>query len=141
MTGLQLFGVNRDGCRMWGRKMLTLSGTHNFTPFGEFMISPIHYIYIIYTECVSLRTTLRLQINDFGLFVWICLTSSSRTYFILWWWFYCLVLTKDVCVMGLSEILKHVFLVRVLWIMSSHRDGVIDYIRYSLYIFITEWVI
>ena len=28
-------------------KMLTLSGTHDFTPFGEFMISPIHYMYTI----------------------------------------------------------------------------------------------
>ena len=29
--------------------MLTIPGTHDFTPFGEFMISPIHYImhYII----------------------------------------------------------------------------------------------
>ena len=31
-----------------GQEMLTLSGTHDFTPFGEFMISPILYIYIIY---------------------------------------------------------------------------------------------
>ena len=35
--------------------MLTPSGTPDFTPFGEFMISPIHYIYI--TECVSIMTT------------------------------------------------------------------------------------
>ena len=31
-----------------GQDILTLSGTLDFTPFGEFMISPIHYIYIIY---------------------------------------------------------------------------------------------
>ena len=37
-----------------GQEMLTLSGTHDFTPLGEFMISPIHYIYI--TEFVSLMT-------------------------------------------------------------------------------------
>ena len=37
-----------------GQEMLTLSGTHDFTPFWEFMISPIHYIYI--TEFVSFRT-------------------------------------------------------------------------------------
>ena len=31
-----------------GQEMLTLSGTPDFTPFGEFMMSPIHYnsIYI-----------------------------------------------------------------------------------------------
>ena len=34
--------------------MLTLSEIHYFTPFGEFMISPIHVIYI--TEFVSLLT-------------------------------------------------------------------------------------
>ena len=28
------------------QEMLTLSGTLDFTPFGEFMILPIHYIYI-----------------------------------------------------------------------------------------------
>ena len=48
-----------------GPEMLTLSGTSDFTPFVEFMISPIHYIYTIYywgggggliTECVSIRT-------------------------------------------------------------------------------------
>ena len=35
-------------CKSWrvphvGQEMLTLPGTHDFTPFGEFMISPIHY--------------------------------------------------------------------------------------------------
>ena len=39
-------------CKSWrvphvGQEMLTLSGTPDFTPFGEFMISPIHYICII----------------------------------------------------------------------------------------------
>ena len=27
-----------------GQEMLTLSGTPDFTPFGQFMISPIRYI-------------------------------------------------------------------------------------------------
>ena len=36
------------------RKMLTLFGTPDSTPFREFRISPIHYIYT--TEFVSLRT-------------------------------------------------------------------------------------
>ena len=39
-----------------GQEILTLSGAPDFTPFGEFMISPIHYIYI--TEFVSFRTIL-----------------------------------------------------------------------------------
>ena len=40
-----------------GQEILTLSGTpDNFTPFGELIISPIHYIYI--TEFVSLRNML-----------------------------------------------------------------------------------
>ena len=29
-----------------GQEMLTLYGTPDFTPFVEFTISPIHYIYI-----------------------------------------------------------------------------------------------
>ena len=35
--------------------MVTLSSTPDFTPFGEFMISPIHYTCIFITEFVSLR--------------------------------------------------------------------------------------
>ena len=48
-----------------GQEMLTLSGTPDFTPFGEFMISPIHYIYI--TEFVSRMTMfkdLRLDLRS-----------------------------------------------------------------------------
>ena len=48
-----------------GQEMLTLSGTHDFTPFVEFMILPI-----------------RLRMNDSGLFAWISLTALSPTYFI-----------------------------------------------------------
>ena len=54
MAGFQLFLVNRDGCHMCGQEMFTLSGTPDFIPFGKFMISPIHFIYI--TEFVSFRT-------------------------------------------------------------------------------------
>ena len=39
-----------------GQEMLTLSETPNFTPFGKFMGSPMHYIYLYITECVSVRT-------------------------------------------------------------------------------------
>ena len=48
------FSVNRDGYHMWRMEMLTLSGTPDFIPFGEFMISLIYSIYI--TEFASLRT-------------------------------------------------------------------------------------
>ena len=40
-----------------GQEMLTLSGTHDFTPFGESMILLIHYTYTLCMyEFVSLRT-------------------------------------------------------------------------------------
>ena len=72
-------------CKSWrvphvGQERLTLSGTHAFTLFGEFMISPIHYIYTLHiTEFVSFRT----MFTDYGLFAWISQTALSRTYFIL----------------------------------------------------------
>ena len=47
MTGVQLFGLYRDGCHMLGKEMFTLSRTPDFTHFGEFIILPIH-IFIIY---------------------------------------------------------------------------------------------
>ena len=59
MTGFQLFGENRDGCHMWGRKCSLFPEHIISLPFGEFMISPIHYInlYTLYiTEFVSFRT-------------------------------------------------------------------------------------
>ena len=48
--------------------MLTLSGAPDCTLFGEFMIPPIHYIYI--TNCVLGQC---LRINYSGLFAWISL--------------------------------------------------------------------
>ena len=45
ITGLQLPHL--------GKEMLTLSRTHDFTPFREFMISPIHYIYALHNLPVS----------------------------------------------------------------------------------------
>ena len=53
--------------------MLTLSGTPDLTPFGEFTISPIHYIYTLYITEFSVLG-LCLRINDSGLFAWISLT-------------------------------------------------------------------
>ena len=41
------------------------SPTHDFTPFGEFMISPIHYIYIYYTLLNLSVLGLCLPIKDF----------------------------------------------------------------------------
>ena len=61
-----------------GQKMLTLSGTPDFTPFGEFMISPIRYNYIHYILLNLSVLGLCLRIND-----WIGLTVLSRTYFII----------------------------------------------------------
>ena len=80
-----------------GQDMLTLSGTPDFTPFiyiiyfvlhihtrytfiGEFMISPIHYIYIIYYWICNFSDYVYGWMT--GLFVWISLTALSRTYFI-----------------------------------------------------------
>ena len=55
-------------------------GTPDFTPFGEFMISPIRYfsLYILLNLSVL---GLCLQIKDSGLFAWISLTALSQTYF------------------------------------------------------------
>ena len=39
--------VDRDGCHMWGWKYSLLPEHLISLPFGEFMISPIHYTYII----------------------------------------------------------------------------------------------
>ena len=51
--------VNRHGRLMYvgagNAHSGVLSGTPDFTYFGEFMTSPIHYIY--FTECVNLETT------------------------------------------------------------------------------------
>ena len=65
-----------------GEETLTLSGTLDFTHFGEFMISPIHFI--TYINLSVLRS--RLRINDSGLFAWISLTALSRTYFVALNW-------------------------------------------------------
>ena len=64
-----------------GQEMVTLSGTPNFTPFGEFMISS-HSLYIHYILLNLSVLGLCLWINDFGLFAWINLTALSRTYFL-----------------------------------------------------------
>ena len=62
---------------------ITLSGTLDFTTFGEFMISPIHFI--IYMYILRNLSVLRLfLINDYGFFAWMILTSLSRIYYILY---------------------------------------------------------
>ena len=47
-----------------GQEILT-----DFTPFGEFIMSPIHYIYLLY-------------FTDYCLFALISLTALSQTYFV-----------------------------------------------------------
>ena len=73
MTGFQLFCVNRDGCHMCCRAFSL------FHSFGEFMISPIHYMYIHYIICQS-------KDYVYGLMTLVCLpglvlTDLSWTYF------------------------------------------------------------
>ena len=53
--------------------MLTLSGTPELTLFGEFMISPIHYMLLNLSVL-----ELCLRINDSGLFAWISLIALSH---------------------------------------------------------------
>ena len=54
---------NADIFILWSRSTAINSfsdlslGTPNFTPFGEFMISPIHYIHVYITEFVIEWTT------------------------------------------------------------------------------------
>ena len=64
MTGFQLFCVNGDECHMWGRKCSLYGKLHqDFTPFGEFMIPNIYYVYL--AEVVSITT----MCTDSGLMV------------------------------------------------------------------------
>ena len=54
MTGFQLlFRCIATGATCGEGKMLTYSGTHDFTLFGEFMISPIHYIHNIICQSTN----------------------------------------------------------------------------------------
>ena len=65
-----------------GPEMLTLSRTPAFTPFGEFMISLIHYAYIYITKLVLGLMT--------GLFTRISLTALPPTY--------CITLFDNTCI-------------------------------------------
>ena len=52
-TNCDIWLVSLFGGKSWrvphvGQEMLTHSGTPDFTPFGDFMISPMNYVYIIY---------------------------------------------------------------------------------------------
>ena len=75
LTGFQLFWVYRDGCHM-----LMLSGTPDFTPFGEFMILLLN-IYIVYYWICQFNDYVYWLMTD--LFAWISLAALSRTYFII----------------------------------------------------------
>ena len=61
--------------------MLILSGSHDFTTFGVFMISPIYDQYV-YALHYWLDLGLSLRIDHFGLFAWTSVTALSRTSFI-----------------------------------------------------------
>ena len=64
-----------------GQEMLTLSGTPDFTTFGELMISSIRYMYIIYiTECVSLRAIHGLMTGLFARISLDCFVSDLLFY-------------------------------------------------------------
>ena len=69
MTGFRLFGINRDGCHMWGKKC-SLVPEHLISLY-------IHYI-LLNLSVLGLCS----RINDSGLFAWISLMALSRTYFI-----------------------------------------------------------
>ena len=80
-----------------GQEILTLSGTPDFTPFGEFMMSPIHYIYI--TEFVSFRTCLR--INDW----FVCLDlSDCFVSDLLYLPIHCIYILPNLSVLGLMSV-------------------------------------
>ena len=50
------------------QEMLTLSGTLDFTPFGEFMILPIHYM-ALYIHCIICQS----KDYVYGLMTMVCL--------------------------------------------------------------------
>ena len=65
-----------------GQEMPIISGTLAFNPFGEFMISPIHYIYYIICQYWD-NVYGSLRINDSVLFAWTSFTAMSRTYLLI----------------------------------------------------------
>ena len=81
MTGFQLLWIVTGASCMWGQETHTLSGTPDFTYFGEFMTSHIHYIlYILHRMCQSWDYV-------YGLMTLVCLPGlvwllCLRTYFI-----------------------------------------------------------
>ena len=58
--------------------LLTLAGTHSFTPCWEFTITPIHYN--IYTLPTLSFLLLCLMTSGSGLFAWISRTTLSWSY-------------------------------------------------------------
>ena len=57
------------------QEILTLSGLSDITPFGEFMISPMHYIYI--TELVESWD------HVYGIITLVCLPGVYSDCFVL----------------------------------------------------------
>ena len=81
MTSFQLFGLNRDGCHIWGRKcslypkhlFLSLWGVRDFT----------HSLYIHYILLNLSVLGLCVRIHYSDLFAWISRNVLSRTYCII----------------------------------------------------------
>ena len=69
MTGFQLLSENRNGCHVLGRKCSLVREHLSSLPFGEFMITPAHYIYMyIYIYIYNLLVlALCLRIIESGL--------------------------------------------------------------------------
>ena len=61
------------------QEILTLSGTLDLSSSWEFMISPIHCVYIHNQICQPWD----LRINDCGWFCWCNLTILPRNYFVM----------------------------------------------------------
>ena len=67
-TGFQLFGVNREGCHMWGRKFSLFPEHLISLPLGSSWFYPF-IIYTLHNKSVQGLMT--------GLFAWISLTALS----------------------------------------------------------------
>ena len=78
-----------------GQEMLTLSGTLDFTPFGEFMISPIHGIYTLPNLSVLGLCLWLINVYDW-LMTLLCVSG--------WDWLHCLGLILLFCFIRIKHI-------------------------------------
>ena len=63
------------------QEMFTLSGTPDFTPFGEFKISPIHDIYVVFEVyiCVGVHSGLDCVVRRYYVTCLDLFSKPSRT--------------------------------------------------------------